>query len=109
MGKRKRIVQKSSTVAPPGAGAASVTISHPANSSVYAAGGPIQFVGSAVDAKDGDISGRIVWTSDIEGNLGTGGSLTVSGLGVGMHTIRASVVNSAGAVGSATVSVTTVA
>ena len=50
---------------------------------------PITFSGSAVDDFDGDISDSISWSSNIDGELGTGGNLSVEHLSIGEHTISA--------------------
>ena len=46
--------------------------------------------GSAIDDLDGDISSNIVWTSNLDGSLGTGSSISVS-LTSGNHTITATI------------------
>ena len=48
------------------------------------------FSGTAKDAEDGNLSAYITWTSNINGNLGTGSSITTS-LSAGTHIISASV------------------
>ena len=47
----------------------------------------ISFTGSATDPEDGDLTGALfVWTSDIDGQLGTGGSISAT-LSAGTHNI----------------------
>ena len=78
-----------------------VTITAPADgATVFTTGGAppvasVSFTGGATDSIDGDLSASIVWTSSIDGSLGTGSSITAS-LGVGLHTITAAVTDSEG-------------
>lgn len=68
---------------------------------------PLQ--GSAADEEDGDLSSGIRWASDLEGGpLGTGADLTVGLSTPGTHTITASVTDSQGLEGSASVDVVVV-
>jgi len=60
--------------------------------------------GSATDQEDGSLSQTIRWSSNIDGSLGTGGSLAVS-LSEGTHIITARVSDSAGLQSSSSVSV----
>jgi hypothetical protein len=80
----------------------SVAISAPAGGSVAAAGAPVSLVATASDAEDGDLSGMIVWRSDRDGLLGSGGTLSAT-LSTGVHLLTASVIDSAGEAGSAAV------
>jgi len=73
-----------------------VSIQTPDNNSFFSAGDPVGFVASANDARDGDVSGSLVWSSDVDGNLGTGASLSVSGLSEGPHVIAAQAEDSGG-------------
>ena len=62
--------------------------------SVAFAGSPAvsqTFTGRAVDDLTGDVSSTIVWTSSIDGALGTGASVSPTTLSVGVHTITATV------------------
>ena len=90
------------TVTVTGNTAPTVTISQPANGSTFLVGSPIQFTGSASDTQDGNLTSDLVWTSNLAGQIGTGGSFTSSSLGLGTHTITASVTDSKGLSGSAT-------
>ena len=74
-------------------GAPSVTITAPTN---QASGAPrtefegtgITFTGSATDAEDGSLTGgSLVWTSNVDGEIGTGESFSTSALSPGMHTV----------------------
>jgi len=87
--------------APPANTTPLVSITSPAESATVSAGTPIVFAASASDAEDGDLSAAITWTSDRDGILGTGASLTVSLRAKGTHVITATVTDSGGAVGQA--------
>jgi hypothetical protein len=81
-----------------------VTISSPtANQSLP--GSEVQLSGTATDTEDGTISDRLVWSSSVDGALGTGATRKVS-LSPGAHTITAVVQDSGGAMATATASVT---
>ncbi len=70
----------------------------PSDESVFDEGVDIVFVGTGTDSEDGVLSGAsIVWSSDRDGILGTGASLTVSTLSLGSHIIRLTVTDSGGA------------
>jgi hypothetical protein len=75
--------------------APTVRIETPVSQAAFAAGTPIVFSGIAQDAEDGTISSRIVWTSSIDGPLGTG-ALVSRTLAAGTHTITASATDSKG-------------
>jgi len=57
----------------------------PADGSQFVNGSPINFQATAADAQDGDRGAFIKWTSDVDGVIGTGGSITVSTLSAGLH------------------------
>jgi subtilisin len=82
----------------------SVTISSPANGASFASGAAISFSGSATDTEDGDLTGSLIWTSNLDGQIGTGGSFSAV-LNTGAHTITASVVDLGGLTGSASITV----
>jgi subtilisin family serine protease len=75
--------------------APAVTISSPADGASFASGTTISFAGSATDAEDGDLTGGLVWTSNLAGQIGTGDSFSAV-LSPGTHTITASVTDSGG-------------
>ncbi len=83
-----------------------VTITSPANGSAFAFGASVAFTGSASDDEDGDISPNLSWSSDLDGTIGSGASFNTTALSVGTHTITASVTDSGGAAGNASISVT---
>jgi hypothetical protein len=75
--------------------APSVTISSPSMSAAIASGAPVTFSGSASDTEDGNLTSALVWRSNIDGQIGTGGSFTRT-LSAGDHMITATVVDSGG-------------
>jgi hypothetical protein len=83
-----------------------VSISAPANNSPFTAGQPITFTGSAEDDFDENLSVQLAWSSSINGAIGSGASFTTSTLSVGTHTVTASVTDSGGLTGAASVSIT---
>lgn len=83
----------------------SVTITSPADGTTVSSGASVSFAGSATDAEDGDITNSLVWTSDLDGQIGTGGSFSAI-LSEGSHTITAVATDSENATGSAVVNVT---
>jgi murein tripeptide amidase MpaA len=74
----------------------STTITSPADGTSVRAGTPVALAATATDAEDGNLTGSIVWTSSISGQIATGGSASVS-LPIGTHTITASVTDSGSA------------
>ena len=82
-----------------------VTITSPLGGSTVLSGSPIQFAGSATDTQDGNLSAKIVWNSNLSGQIGTGSSVTTT-LTAGTHVITASVRDSAGATASSSVTLT---
>ncbi len=82
-----------------------VTILSPPNDVDYAVGTEVVFSGEAIDAKDGNLSADLQWSSSLDGFLGSGASLTTSALRPGTHTITASATDSDGLTGSASVTI----
>ena len=68
-----------------------VTITAPADDSVFTAGDAVGFAASATDAEEGDLSAAIDWTSDLDGPIGNGAAISTASLSVGLHRISASV------------------
>lgn len=87
--------------------APTVTITSPADGSTFLSGdvNPIVFNGTAIDTEDGDLAADLTWTSDIDDYIGSGGSFSTI-LSVGRHIITASVTDSGGKTGSASVNIT---
>lgn len=83
--------------ATPGTNTAPVVAIHqPTSQSVIHAGQTITFIGLATDAEDGDLASAAVWTSSIDGELGTGIPLSATLSTEGSHTITLSVTDSVG-------------
>src|SRR5439155_273263 len=77
----------------------------PPDLTVAGFGEPITFSAIAFDFEDGDLSSRLAWTSSLDGALGTGGSLTVTTLRSGTHTLTASATNRRGLTGQKTITI----
>src|SRR5439155_1011785 len=75
-----------------------VVIAGPADGSSVAAGTAVRLAATASDDFDGDLTGRLRWTSNRDGALGPNGTRVLS---EGTHTLVAAVTDSDGAVGSA--------
>ena len=83
------------------------TITSPSDGDSYSQGQSITFSGSGYDAEDGPLSsGSLVWTSSIDGQIGTGTSFTKSDLSVGTHTITLVATDSKGKSGNASINIT---
>ena len=84
--------------APPPNTAPTATITAPANDGSFAQGTSVAFAGSGSDLEQGNLTGSLVWTSNIQpgGTIGAGGSFSRSDLIVGTHTITASVTDAGG-------------
>jgi subtilisin family serine protease len=82
-----------------------VTIQSPATGSSFASGATIPFQATASDPEDGNIAPSLIWTSSIDGQIGTGGGFTRT-LSNGSHTITASVTDSGGNTATASTSIT---
>jgi subtilisin family serine protease len=82
-----------------------VTITSPTDGASFNSGESISFAGSASDAEDGDLTASLVWTSDKDGQIGTGGSFSAVPSD-GTHTITASVTDSGGSTGDDSITIT---
>src|SRR5262249_44597167 len=78
-----------------------VTIVAPAAGTVVFAGEPVAFAGQAFDLADGDLAPQLVWESDLQGALGSGARLTLTGLVPGTHAVTARVTDRDGLPGEA--------
>jgi len=76
---------------------------------IYARGQTITVLADAYDIDDGDLNDSVVWSSNLDGQLGTGEVLGTASLSVGTHTLTATVVDSAGSMTTAQTQVRVVA
>jgi ELWxxDGT repeat protein len=86
--------------------APNVEINLPTDGFTAVSGESVSFDGTATDAEDGDLTASLSWTSDLDGQIGTGGAFSIADLSVGAHLITATVTDSGGMVSSAQVSIT---
>ncbi len=82
-----------------------VTITSPADGASVASEASISFAGTAVDAEDGNLATRLIWTSDRDGRIGTGGSFART-LSTGTHRITASATDSDGGTTTQVITIT---
>ncbi len=82
------------------------TIASPPDQAAFSPGEIITFTGSATDHEDGALAGAaLVWTSSLDGQIGTGTSFTRSDLSEGTHRITLTATDSYGSHGSASVTI----
>jgi hypothetical protein len=86
-------------------GAPVVTITSPAGGTTFPAGATVNLAASASDLEEGSVASSLVWSSNRDGELGSGASLATT-LSSGGHVITASVTDETGLTGSAKVSLT---
>lgn len=83
-----------------------ITINSPPDGSIYDTGTALTLSGTAFDGEDGLLSGAaMVWTSSLDGNLGTGTSVSGVILSKGSHIITLSATDSEGVIGTASIAV----
>jgi alpha-tubulin suppressor-like RCC1 family protein len=98
------------STAPPPNQPPAVAITAPAEDAVYTEGDEITFSGSAIDPEDGALpDDALVWTSSLDGPIGTGASFTRSDLSVGTHTITLTATDGQGLTSTASVTIQVVA
>jgi len=91
----------------PGNTPPTVTITAPENGASFTEGASITFTGSASDVEDTTVTAAsLLWTSNLDGQIGTGASFGTSLLSVGTHTITATATDNEGLSGSNSISVT---
>jgi hypothetical protein len=83
-----------------------VEITSPLDAATYTQGQTVELRGTATDTEDGDLTASIAWSSDLDGALGTGGSVDVTTLSIGTHVLTASVADSEAQPGSDSVTIT---
>jgi hypothetical protein len=79
-----------------------ISIGSPANGASLKTGTSVTFSGNATDAQDGNLSSKMTWTSNLQGQIGTGGTFSRTDLMSGTHTITVTVVDSGNLQASAT-------
>jgi hypothetical protein len=89
----------------PSNNAPSVTFDQPEDGAAFGSNETIALAATATDPEDGVISNNIIWTSDLDGNLGTGATLSTT-LSVGVHILTASITDSGGSSASDSVTIT---
>jgi subtilisin family serine protease len=90
--------------------APTATITAPASGASVTKGASVTFTGSGTDAEDGALSGAsLVWTSSIDGQIGTGATFATTSLSAGTHTITLRARDSKGATGTTTRTITVTA
>lgn len=91
----------------PGNTAPSASISSPTDGVTVQEGETVQFQGSADDPEDGSLTGdALVWTSDVDGQIGTGQSFQRSDLTPADHAVTLTATDSDGAEDQAGVALT---
>ena len=80
---------------PPQSNSPTVSITSPGDGESFSDGTIIAFVGQASDIEDGNLTANLVWSSNVDGAIGTGGNFSTS-LSLGTHTITAQVSDSSG-------------
>lgn len=78
----------------------------PADGASFTGGDNVTFMGRATDAEDGVIDGgSLTWSSDLDGVIGTGVSVSTSTLRQGTHTVTLSAIDSKGAAAGTTITI----
>lgn len=86
------------------------TITSPLDGAQYLAGTEVEFSATATDPEDGSLSGgSLSWSSDVDGELGTGSPLMISSLSLGSHSVTLTAADSRGLETSSTIIVTMLA
>jgi subtilisin len=83
----------------------SVSISSPVDGATFESGATVSFSGTASDVEDGSLSSSLVWSSSLDGPLGTGAAFSAV-LSDGTHVVTASVTDSGGLSASDSVTIT---
>ena len=90
--------------------APTATIISPENNSIFVHGHEITFNGTGTDPENGVLTNSLlVWTSDLDGIIGSGNEFNTSNLSAGTHKITLMVNDSAGLIGIYSVGITVIA
>jgi subtilisin family serine protease len=86
-----------------------VSVTSPTDGAILQSGVSVSFSATATDLEDGNVAGGLTWLSNLQGQIGTGASFSLSNLSLGTHYIRAATTDSSGLVGAAgfTITITT--
>ncbi len=81
-------------------------IDSPGDGALIAFQGAIGFEGAGSDLEDGELAGgSLVWSSDVDGTLGSGRSLTIATLSLGPHRVTLTAIDSEGRSGTDSVDI----
>ncbi len=84
-------------------------ITEPLNGEIFTTGESISFIGSGIDPEDGTLTEtHLVWSSSLDGKIGTGESVSTSGLTAGTHTITLTVTDLNGASDTDSIDITVI-
>ncbi|MGD9368716.1 MAG: Ig-like domain-containing protein, partial [Desulfobacteraceae bacterium] len=87
--------------------APTVNITAPADGTAVDQGDSVTFSGTAEDPEDGTLTGEaLVWTSNIDDQIGTGNTFATATLSAGVHTITLTATDQQGAYASASITLT---
>ena len=83
------------------------TVTSPSNNSTFLLGASVAFAGTGQDPEDGALAGAsLVWTSSLDGQIGTGTAFSINTLSAGTHIITLTAKDALGATGTSTRSIT---
>lgn len=85
-------------------GPPTASISSPSDQSIFDEGNAVTLEGSASDPTEGELGGSsLEWSSDVDGSLGTGETITTSSLSGGPHAVTLTATDADGNTASATI------